>query len=378
MLLKQFAVAPKSIAIAPGRVNLIGEHVDYNDGIVLPFAIDRHVVAAGSPSPTKRLRLFSTKFAEIVEIDLGRDLAPRHNCWSNYAVGVIAEFRGKGFSIPGLDIAFHSDVPVGAGLSSSAAMEVATATLLESILGVELDSKEKALLCQRSEHTFPGVPCGIMDQYSAVFGRKNHLLKIDCRSGEFELIAISNHEVAFLIVNSMAEHELVDGEYQSRKQQSASALQKLQAESFRETSLIELNESRNSLTEIEFKRARHVISEIDRTSVAIDAVQNGDWESVGKQMFASHSSLRDDYEVSCDELDFLVEAVSKIGIDGGVFGSKMTGGGFGGCTVSLVRKSDLEDVSRKVKTAFEEKFQLQPSVFTTFPAAGTRIVRAKS
>ena len=268
-----------------------------------------------------------------------------------------------------------SSVPIGGGLSSSASLEVAVATLIEAITGVSLDPKSKMLLCQQAEHKFAGVPCGIMDQFASVMCQVDHLMLLDCSSQNVMQIPFVDPDVSVLIINSNVKHELVGSEYGERRRQCEVAARVLGAPSLREASLDQLESSRDRLSNVEYRRARHAISEIARTRDAADAVIDGNWPQVGELMLASHESLRDDYEVSCPELDLLVELATDIGVDGGVFGSRMTGGGFGGCTVSLVRAAQGEEVAQYITERYQRKTDIMPSSMISRPARGAHVIK---
>lgn len=366
------------VVAAPGRVNLIGEHIDYNDGFVLPLALERYVVIAASknniPSPSS-IRLHSLSLAETETISLEPSIQLRRQGWVSYVEGVLAGFVQLGETVPAFDAVVGSTVPLGGGLSSSAALEVATATLLEQITGRKLDLREKALLCQKAEHQFAGVPCGIMDQFSSVFGRADELMLIDCRSQEIETVPFDTSDISVLITNSNVKHELSGGEYAERRSQCESALKKLDQTTWRDVTLNDVGHRRDALNDAEFRRARHVVSEIRRTVEAAKALRNSDWETVGRLMYASHDSLRDDYEVSCHELDVLVESASAIGKQGGVIGSRMTGGGFGGCTVSLVYNEKLDSVIDALTSQYESTTGIRPSCFSSRPARGAHVIK---
>jgi len=367
------------VVAAPGRVNLIGEHIDYNDGFVLPLAIERYVVMATAlpenESSHSSIRIHSLNLAETELIPTDQSIQPGRQGWVRYVEGVIAGFVELGENILAFDAVIGSNVPVGGGLSSSAALEVATATLLEQVTGHSLGLKEKALLCQLAEHRFAGVPCGIMDQFSSVFGKVDELMLIDCRSLVIESVPFDFGEISVLITNSNVKHELTGGEYRERRSQCASALSKLDQASWRDVTVGQLEQRRDALTEIEFRRARHVVTEIERTIAVSHAFRSGDWEMVGKLMFASHSSLRDDYDVSCPELDRLVQIASSIGKQDGVLGSRMTGGGFGGCTVSLVCTKQLETVISSLTKQYESATGISPFCFASRPARGAHVIK---
>jgi galactokinase len=374
----RFGVSPKWIVAAPGRVNLIGEHIDYSDGFVLPMAIDRYCVIAASPAADGSARINSSTADDEVTILLTKP--ERHASgghWSNYVAGVLAGCcQMPGLRPGGFAAVVASDVPIGGGLSSSASLEVATATLVEAITGKSLDPKAKALLCQRAEHDFAGVPCGIMDQFASAMCQADHLMLLDCQSQAIEQIPFVDPSVTVLIINSNVKHELAGSEYGERRQQCERAAQVLGVPSLRSTTLAQLESSRDRLSDVEYRRARHAISEIARTVEAAKAAKQSDWPSMGKLMASSHESLRDDYEVSCPELDLLVDFALEIGSPAGVYGSRMTGGGFGGCTVSLVQATKVDQVARQISENYQRKTGISPTVLTTRPSRGAHVVKA--
>jgi galactokinase len=374
---ERFGRAPKWIVAAPGRVNLIGEHVDYNDGFVLPMAIERYCVIAadvatvGSPVAT----IFSAATNDTATISLkapSRQPTPGH--WSNYIIGVIAGSSEHGMQPPPFDALVDSTVPFGGGLSSSAAVEVATATLIEAITGGTLEPVTKALLCQKAEHDFAGVPCGIMDMFASAMARADHLMLLDCRSQQIEHIPLVDTDVTVLIMNSNVKHELSGGEYAERRRQCESAARKLGVNALREITPAQLEANRDKLDPVEFRRARHVVTEIERTVTAAAAIRAGDWPTVGQLMYASHDSLRDDFEVSCDELDLLVSLAREIGPKDGVIGSRMTGGGFGGCTVSLVETKQVNAISQALAQGYRAKTGIEPAPIISRPARGAHAI----
>jgi galactokinase len=372
---ENFGREPFWTAAAPGRVNLIGEHTDYNDGFVLPMAIERHTVIAAAPNRTGKLSLRSTA-GVAGEIDLAQPLRPgTKGAWTNYFAGVAAGFLARGAKLPGLDVAIGSDVPPGGGLSSSAALEVAAATLLEAVTGLTLDPVEKALLCQQAEHAFAGVPCGIMDQFASTLAQEEHLLLLDCRSRRVELVPLHDPAVTVLIINTQVRHELAGGEYAVRRRQCEAAAKLLGVASLRDATAELLEAARSRMDATLHRRARHVVTEIARTVRAAAAVRAGDWHLTGQLMDASHDSLRDDYEVSCAELDAVVAAARDIGPAGGVFGCRMTGGGFGGCAVALVKTAAAEAVSNEIAGQYGRRTRLQPVLFSSRPAGGARVLR---
>ena len=262
------------------------------------------------------------------------------------------------------------------GLSSSAALEVATATLLESVCGQKLEPVAKALLCQKAEHTYAGMPCGIMDQFSSVLGREDMLMLLDCRSQEVQHVPLTDPDVSVVIANSNVKHELTGGEYAQRRRECETAHTALGIPLLRDARMSDLQAAQDRLDPVTYRRARHVISEIERTVVAAQSLANGDWKAVGDLMYASHASLRYDYEVSCAELDLLVDIAQNIGWSGGVIGSRMTGGGFGGCTVSLVRSGAVADFTSELARRYHEGTAIEPTIFSTRPSQGAMALPA--
>ena len=366
------------VAAAPGRVNIIGEHTDYNDGYVFPMAIERYTVVAAAPATGDRQEI---EIRSVVEkrpalIDPNQALKPEaKGTWFNYPLGVIAGFETRGIRLPGFDALVHSTVPVGGGLSSSAALEVSTATLLEAITGRKLEPVEKALLCQKAEHEFAGMPCGIMDQFISVMGRKDHILLVDCRSRQTELVPMTDNSVELLITNTNVKHELTGGEYARRRSECEEAAGVLGVNSLRDADADRLEKARGKMRDVVYRRARHVIGEIERTLHAAEGVRASNWLTVGQLMYASHASLRDDYEVSCRELDEAVEIARTIGTSGGVYGCRMTGGGFGGCTVALVQSEKVGAISRQIETEYQKRTGIKATLFVSRPAAGAMVLK---
>ncbi len=369
---------PRWIAAAPGRVNVIGEHTDYNDGFVLPMAIERYAVMAADKSTDGKKTIQIRDTGEGVEpamIDVLAPVKPGDPKWANYPRGVVAGFQARGVKLDGLDVLLHSTVPLGGGLSSSAALEVCTATLLEAVTGKKIDPVEKALLCQKAEHEFAGVPCGIMDQFISVMGRENHLLLLDCRSRQTKLVPMNDPSVALLIINTNVKHELSGSEYPTRRKQCETAAKILGVPSLRNADADALEHARSKMDDVVYRRARHVIGEIERTIHAAEGISASNWPTVGQLMYASHYSLRDDYEVSCAELDAVVEIAESIGIKGGVYGCRMTGGGFGGCCVALARANAVENITGKILADYKAKTGIEATIFSSRPASGATVVK---
>ena len=369
---------PRWIAAAPGRVNIIGEHTDYNGGFVLPMAIERYtVIAADRPvRDTNQIHFGSTFCDKPATLDLARPLKPfPKGSWVNYPAGVIAGFLARGLNPGSFDAVIHSTVPVGSGLSSSAALEVATATLLEIITGRKLDPIEKALLCQKAEHDYAGMPCGIMDQFISVMGRENHVLLLDCRSLKPELVPMTDPSVTVLIINTNVKHELASSEYSARRKQCETAAKILGVPLLRDATPDALEFAKSKMDKVIFRRARHVISEIERTVHAAEGIRASNWPAVGQFMYASHASLRDDYEVSCKELDAVVESAKSIGLKGGMIGCRMTGAGFAGCAVALVKTDAMDAISKKIAADYKKKTGIEAIIFVSRPAAGATVIK---
>jgi galactokinase len=378
----KYGRAPRFIVAAPGRVNVIGEHTDYNDGFVLPMAIERYaIMAADFPasqfvSEHTHVNIFDAHFDESAAIELTEPVTMGLPKWSNYIRGILAGFQNRGVKIPSLDVALISTVPLGGGLSSSAALEVCMATLIEAATGAQIDPVEKALLAQKAEHEFAGVPCGIMDQFISVMGREGHLLLLDCRSCKTELVPMDDPSVALIIVNTNVKHELGSGEYAKRRTECEAAAQILDVNSLRDATTEQLEREKDKMSEVVYRRARHVIGEIERTVRAAKDIRASNWISAGELMYASHASLRDDYEVSCPELDAVVEIAEGIGLTGGVYGCRMTGGGFGGCAVALVRTENVEAITKQIADGYKARSGIDATIFVSRPAAGATVIKS--
>lgn len=365
------------VATAPGRVNLIGEHTDYSDGFVLPMAIDRRTAVAMSGSDDGRWRFVALDAQSRVvrSFECSDALVAGERDWSAYVRGVLGVYASMGIDVGAVQVAVTSDVPMGGGLSSSAALEVATATAIEAMAGRGLDSAAKALACQRAEHEYAGVPCGIMDQFISVMGQAGRALLIDCRTHEARALPLEGVSVA--IVNSMVRHELSGGEYAQRRRQCEEAVGALAARGHAVRALRDVDEGlleelRGLVPEVVFRRARHVVSENRRTLAAAEAMERGDWAEVGELMRASHASLRDDFEVSCEELDVLVELAAG---EAGVYGCRMTGGGFGGCVVALAEPSAADEAAGRVVEKYLEVTGIEGQGFVTRASDGARVER---
>lgn len=374
---ERFGESAKWTVAAPGRVNLIGEHTDYNDGFVMPMAIERFVTIAAGPATGDgdTLTVFSDAMDEQCTIVGGHPVPDDLPQWGIYVRGVLEEMREAGYSAGPLQAVIHSNVPLGGGLSSSAALEVATATLIEAATGKPLDGREKAKLCQRAENIHVGMPCGIMDQFSSALCETDHLMQLDCRSLETTQVPFTNPDITVLIVNSNVKRELASSAYPIRRGQCETAAKQLKVPALRDATMSKLDSLADQIEDVVYRRARHVIGENTRVEQMAAALASGNWAQAGELMYASHDSLRDDYEVSCEELNLLVDTAHEIGSGGGVIGSRLTGAGFGGCTVTLVESDAVEDVAERLRQTYQTTLNIEPTLFTTRPGPGAHIVQ---
>jgi galactokinase len=357
---------------APGRVNLIGEHTDYNDGFVLPIALDRDTVVAAGRRDDRRIVARSADGGDPGTVELDAPPATRRGQWLDYVEGTARVLEERFGPLPGADLLVAGDVPVGAGLSSSAALEIAVGTALAGLAGWALDPRDLALAGQAAEHRFVGTRCGIMDQLASALGQAGHALFIDCRSLETRTIPVSPDRASVLVFDSGVRHQHSSGEYNVRRAQCEEALARLLARqpglrALRDVAREDLERHAEALPEPLLRRARHVVTEIARTAEAAEGLSRGDLAGFGRLMYASHESLRRDYEVSVPELDTLVEAAAGAP---GVFGARMTGGGFGGCAIALVERARVQPAGEAVARAFAARFGRQPPWFVTTAAPG--------
>ena len=365
---------PKFRVCAPGRVNLIGEHTDYNDGFVCPMAIDRHSLVLASPRPDPVIRLHARINNQTVEFPIDREVSKDGPAWSLYAKGSAEAIRQRVKITRGFDAIIDSDIPIGGGLSSSASFEVATALTLLTANQQSLPPEELALACQWAEHMYPGVPCGIMDQFISVMGKKGHALLLDCRSRATRQVPLDDPDLRVVISNSNVRHSLAGGEYAVRRRQCETAVEILRKrdpaiQSLRDASMKLLDPA--EMDAVIFRRARHVITEIQRTIDFAAALERRDYAACGGLMYASHGSLRDDYEVSAPELDQLVEIARNVP---GVFGARMTGGGFGGCIVALCTRESVEPLTHAIAIKYHSPYPGKPAAtFATVPSDGATV-----
>jgi len=365
---RAFAARPSLLVAAPGRVNLIGEHTDYNDGYVLPAAIDRHVVIAAAPRTDRQVRLYALDFRGASEFSVDDVRFDQDQRWSNYPRGVAWALQQAGYKLIGCELCITGDVPIGAGLSSSAAIEVATAYAFQVMGELALDGVKRALLCQKAENEFVGMRCGIMDQYIISLGKRGHALLIDCRSLEYRLVPVPAG-CSLIICDTKKRRGLVDSEYNTRRRECEAGAKALGLRALRDITPQDFLARQEILDEVTRKRCRHVVTENQRVLDAVQALEAGDLAQFGRLMNASHLSLRDDYEVSCPELDAMVEAAWA---QAGVLGARMTGAGFGGCTVSLVLNEAVESFQRDVAQRYTQATGLVPEIYVCAAEEGVQ------
>ena len=356
---------------APGRVNLIGEHTDYNNGFVMPAAIDFDVRVACEPNHSGKLAIYSMQESETAWLELAQERPEPRRHWSDYIRGVQLQLSSEGVRLSGANLLIDGHVPMGAGLSSSAALEVGVALALLESTDTYMDGSRLALLCQRAENEFVGARCGIMDQFASANSRAGKAMLLDCRSLQATYASVPS-EVAIIICNTMVKHSLATGEYNQRRhdcEDSVRYLQKFlpQVTSLRDVTEDDLRRSGDGLSAIQRRRCKHVIAENARVLQAGYALDEGDLKAFGQLMYASHASLRDDYEVSCPELDLMVKLAEQFP---GTYGSRMTGGGFGGCTVNLVEKGVSASFVTRISAAYQAKIGICPDIYVTTAATG--------
>ena len=365
----QFGHDPEVIAQAPGRVNLIGEHIDYSEGFVLPFAIDSVTTVAIRKRQDSEVHLISAQQTSARVSISQADIAKKSgDGWARYVLGVIWSLGIKS----GLEIYIDGQVPLGAGLSSSAALECSTAVGLNHLFALGKNSKELALLTQRAENDYVGVPCGIMDQSVSLMAKVGHALLLDCRDLSTRHIPVdfAGAGLRLLIIDTRAHHALVDGGYAERRASCEAAAKKLGAHSMRDLDRATLDAQRNVLTDIEYQRARHAVTEIERVLAAVQLLESRDFAAFGDLLTQSHTSLRDDYTVSCPELDVSVETA----LNNGALGARMVGGGFGGSAIALIREEDAGKISQAIERAFAERGFESPRFFSSLPSDGAKVI----
>ena len=372
----RFGAKPRMFA-APGRVNLIGEHTDYADGFVMPAAIDFATFAAISPRGDGKIVIRSENYSEQVEHAAAALPQKRRGHWSDYPLGVLAVLAEEGISIPAFSLTLHGDVPVGAGLSSSAAIEVATMVAVLSLTDAEIALPKIALLCQKAENCFVGASTGIMDQFIACCGAADHALLLDCRSLEFRLAPIPAH-LSLVISNTMVKHTHAGGEYNTRRAEVEEATATLrrhrpEIKKLRDATVEDLQRWGGEMPDNVLRRARHIITENNRTVAAADALERGDLKTLGRLLYEAHASYRDDFEASCPEADILVELASK---QEGCIGARLTGGGFGGCTVNLVETARAREFSEALREGYKQATDIDADIYLCRASAGAHEIPA--
>ena len=360
---------------SPGRVNLIGEHTDYNGGFVFPGAIDKGIYAAINPNGTDKVRAYSVDYNEQVEFGMNEEDAPQES-WARYIFGVCREMKKRGFEPKGFDTVFVGDVPLGAGMSSSAALESTFANALNEIFNLNIDRFELARIGQSTEHNYCGVKCGIMDQFASVFGKKGHLMRLNCATMEFEYFPFNPEGYKVVLLDTVVKHELASSAYNKRRESCENACAHIKARhpevNFLSDATMEmLDEIKAEISEEDYKRAVYVIGEKQRVLDVCDALEKGDYETVGDRMFGTHYGMSKEYEVSCEELDFLNDVAKQCGVTG----SRVMGGGFGGCTINLVKEELYDDFIATAKKEYLAKFNREPKVYDVVISDGARRIK---
>jgi galactokinase len=368
-----FQKEPDHVFLSPGRINIIGEHVDYNDGFVLPAAINKYVCIAISSNENSQCKIVAKDLNEIFEFDLNDTLVPNATMWINYILGVLQQFKEKKALNKGFNAVFSSTVPIGSGLSSSAAVECGFAYAMNKMYNFNLTKEEIALIGQKSEHTFVGVNCGIMDQFASVFGKKNKVIKLDCNTLEYEYHKANFKKYSLLLLDSNVKHTHLTSGYNDRRNEVEKGLSIIkqhfpEVKTFRNCTEKMLLELKEQLGETIFKRCHFVVKEIQRVQDAVDALENSDFKKLGKLMTETHQGLSKEYEVSCDEIDFLVQLVSN---NEKVLGSRMMGGGFGGCSINLVEKGSENELIEKTSNQYRSQFGIELKAYKVKISKGT-------
>jgi galactokinase len=364
-----------TIVRSPGRVNIIGEHTDYNNGFVLPAAIDKAIYVAVTPRQDDIIRLYSGEFDESFETSLGT-LMPTDKGWPNYILGVADQLIKRGYSINGFNMAIDGDVPIGSGLSSSAAVECATAFALNEIFKLRIDKKDLAFIGQKAEHTFAGVMCGIMDQFASVFGKKDHVIKLDCQSIEYEYVPLVLEGYKLVLLNTNVKHSLASSEYNTRRTQCEQGVAWVkehvpEVNSLRDVTMEMLHQYVEPKDHLIYERCKYVVEEKERLLSGCEDLRRGDLEALGKKMFETHDGLSKEYEVSCKELDFLVDAVRD---NPNVVGARMMGGGFGGCTINIVKEEAIDELIEQLQESYQKNMGKQLTAYIAQVENGTSLV----
>ena len=372
-----FQKTPDYIFLSPGRINIIGEHIDYNDGFVLPAAINKYICFAISKNDNSECTIIAKDLNETYQFNWNEELKPIDKMWVNYILGVLHQLKEKEFVMQGFNMVFSSTIPMGAGLSSSAALECGVGFAMNSMFNLGLSKKELALIGQKSEHTFVGVNCGIMDQFASVFGKKNNVIKLDCNTLEYEYHKVDFKNYSLLLLDSNVKHTHLTSGYNVRRQEVEQGLSIIkhyfpEVKTFRNCNEKMVLELREKLGETLFKRCHFVVNEIQRVQDAVIAIENSDFKKLGELMSQTHIGLSKEYEVSCDEIDFLVDSVQN---EKSVLGSRMMGGGFGGCSINLVEKGSENKIIEKISTQYKAAFGIDLKSYKVKISKGTSFVK---
>ncbi len=370
--IKHFDGSTGSVYASPGRINLIGEHTDYNGGFVFPGAIDKGMVAELKINGTNKVRAYSIDLKDYVEFGLNEEDAPRTS-WARYIFGVCREIIKRGGKIAGFNTAFAGDVPLGAGMSSSAALESTYAYALNDMFNCGIDKFELAKIGQATEHNYCGVNCGIMDQFASVFGKAEHLIRLDCRSLEYQYFPFNPQGYRLVLLDSVVKHELASSAYNDRRKSCENVVAAIQkrhphVEFLRDANMAMLDEVKAEISAEDYMRAEYVIGEVQRVLDVCDALECGDYETVGQKMYETHHGMSKLYEVSCEELDFLNDIAKECGVTG----SRVMGGGFGGCTINLVKDELYDAFIEKAKVEYKKKYGRLPKVYDVVISDGAR------
>ncbi len=360
---------------SPGRVNIIGEHTDYNNGFVLPAAIDKAIYVAVAAREDDEVKLYSVAFNESFETSL-LQMEPTKKGWPNYILGIADQLKMNGYLLKGFDLVVDGDVPVGSGLSSSAAIECATVFALNEIFDLRISKLNMALMAQKAEHKFAGVRVGIMDMFASLYGKKDHVIKLDCQSLEFEYVPFKLEGYKILLLNTNVEHSLASSEYNTRRKQCEQGVEWITAhhkevKSLRDATMEMLNQFVKPKDEIIYKRCKYVVEEKERLLSGCENLKNGDIEALGKKMFQTHDGLSKEYEVSCKELDFLVDEVRN---NPDVLGARMMGGGFGGCTINIVKEEAIDDLIKEISAAYQKSMNKELTAYVAEIEDGTCVI----
>ena len=370
--IKHFDGTTGSVYASPGRINLIGEHTDYNGGFVFPGAIDKGMIAEIKPNGTDKVRAFSVDLNDYAEFGLKEEDAPKAS-WARYIFGVCRETIKRGGNIQGFDTVFAGDVPLGAGMSSSAALESTYAFALNDLFSLNIDKFELAKIGQSTEHNYCGVKCGIMDQFASVFGKEGSLIRLDCRSLEYKYFPFNPVGYKLVLLDSVVKHELASSAYNKRRQSCENAAAAIrqkhpEVEFLRDATMDMLNEVKGEISAEDYLRAEYVIGEVQRVLDVCDALEKGDYETVGQKMYETHYGMSKQYEVSCEELDFLNDVAKKMGVTG----SRVMGGGFGGCTINLVKEEKYDAFVKEAFQSYTAKFGHEPKLYNVVISDGAR------